>query len=147
MNQQVERRLTRDKAEECRESHQDVFTPDGYGGVVAYVFQTRDAVVVSTREHERVWRFSEVSWFERRPAATEYVCGYCGGGAEPAESGIGYVHADTADRVRPGGPGDLVSARHNEAGTPVLACDLVERDDEAADVCLCGVVHPDGKHV
>lgn len=51
-------------------------------------------------------------------------CGYCGGRA--VKTGAGHVHADAGDRVRVGGPGDLVSARHNRAGTPILPVDLVD---------------------
>lgn len=73
----VERKLTRESALEYAETLWDVFTPDGYAGVVAYVFVTRDAVVVSTREHERVWRFDQVTYFEQGAVAEPDVC-LCG---------------------------------------------------------------------
>lgn len=62
-------------------------------------------------------------------------CGYCGGRAvravdfEPRDyevSAQSWVHADSGERVRNVGPGDMVSGRHNRAGTKILALDLVE---------------------
>lgn len=64
---------------------------------------------------------------------SEYVCGFCGGDAIPDEEDMGYMHAEPGDRVRVGVSGDYVSARHNRAGTAVLACDLVSRKEWDAD--------------
>lgn len=64
-----------------------------------------------------------------QPAAAPPVtqeCGYCGGVAEWNPGRIRWEHADAGDRVPPPTPGDFISGRHNLAGTPVLAADLVD---------------------
>lgn len=53
-------------------------------------------------------------------------CGYCNGAVIDNPDGPGYVHADSGDRVKPNGPGDLVSGLHNRAGTRVNPVDIVE---------------------
>lgn len=63
----------------------------------------------------------------------QYECGYCGGRAVPAEDQPGWVHEAAGDRVRVGGPGDFVSARHNAAGTRVLSVDLVPAGQEQGE--------------
>ncbi len=70
-------------------------------------------------------------------------CGFCGGVAVWDQARLAWVHADAGARVRPGGPGDFVSARHNEAGSVVLTVDLVDDDD---DPCPCGRAHTRGEH-
>lgn len=64
------------------------------------------------------------------PADDAYQCGFCGGSAVYSTERSRWEHADAGDRVKVGGPGDFVSARHNEAGTQILTVDLVEADDE-----------------
>lgn len=57
-------------------------------------------------------------------------CGYCGDAAVYNAEAMRWEHATDGDRVRVGGPGDLVSARHNRAGTQVLTVDLVDAEEE-----------------
>lgn len=54
-------------------------------------------------------------------------CGYCGGTAMKAD--IGWVHADSGERIRNISPGDFVSAFHNVANTRVMPYDLVDADE------------------
>lgn len=64
----------------------------------------------------------------------EQECGYCGGRAVKGD--LGYVHAEDGDRVKPGGPGDFVSAGHNRAGTRINPVDLVDAE-EPCERCGC----------
>lgn len=59
------------------------------------------------------------------------TCGYCGGKAirSPDMRDSFYVHAEDGARIKNIQPGDLVSARHNRAGSRVLAVDLVDDED------------------
>lgn len=71
-------------------------------------------------------------------------CGYCLGRAVWVQGALRWEHADAGERVRVCGPGDFVSARHNQAGTQVLSADLVGAcgrcrsapiDDEDSGLC------------
>lgn len=60
---------------------------------------------------------------------TEFYCGYCGGDVIYSPENAQYEHTDSGERITGITPGDFISARHNRAGTAVLAVD-VQRDDE-----------------
>lgn len=68
--------------------------------------------------------------FAAPESAPDQECGYCGDAAVKAD--FGYVHATDGDRVTVS-PGDMVSARHNRAGTPILAVDLVDAAQSAPE--------------
>lgn len=53
------------------------------------------------------------------------ICGYCLGDAVYDDTLLSWVHATSGERVTDRSSGDFVSARHNRAGTVVLAYDLI----------------------
>lgn len=65
------------------------------------------------------------------------ACGYCGGRAvravdfEPRDYDVAahaWVHADAGERITDISRGDMVSARHNVAGSQILAADVVDAE-------------------
>lgn len=84
---------------------------------------------------------------------TEFYCGYCGGDVIYSTENVQYQHVDSGERITGITPGDYISARHNRAGTAVLAVD-VERNDErdaepitdSAGYLSCGCLATDREH-
>lgn len=56
------------------------------------------------------------------------ICGYCLGRVTFDRDRMAWVHVDSGDRVTPNGPGDMVSAAHNRAGTRVNVVDVITEE-------------------